>query len=65
MTQVGEVSTTPPVLVLPDVSDDLSDRLRAGLAAVDALLRREVDHDDAFIAEAKKILVDLGIAATA
>ena len=54
------MSTTPPVLVLPDVSDDLSDRLRAGLAAVDALLRREVDHDDAFIAEANSHLIQAG-----
>ena len=53
-------SPTPPVLALPDVSDDLSERLQAGLAEVDALLRREVDHDDAFIAEANNHLIQAG-----
>jgi heptaprenyl diphosphate synthase len=54
------VSTTPPVLVLPDVSDELSERLQQGLGAVDALLRREVDHDDPFIAEANNHLIEAG-----
>ena len=60
MTQIPQVSTTPPVLALPDVSDELSDRLQEGLEAVDVLLRREVDHDDAFIAEANTHLIAAG-----
>ena len=55
-----QVSTTPPVLILPEVSDALTERLREGLAAVDALLRREVDHDDPFIAEANHHLIEAG-----
>jgi heptaprenyl diphosphate synthase len=47
-------------LVLPSTSDELAARLAQGLAEVDALLRREVDHDDAFIAEANSHLIEAG-----
>jgi heptaprenyl diphosphate synthase len=54
------MSPTPPVLVLPGTSEQLSARLEAGLAEVDALLRREVDHDDPFIAEGNTHLIEAG-----
>jgi geranylgeranyl pyrophosphate synthase len=54
------VSPTPPVLVLPGTSEQLSSRLEAGLREVDALLRREVDHDDPFIAGANAHLIEAG-----
>ena len=60
MTQPVQVSSTPPVLVLPGTSDQLSARLQDGLDQVDALLRREVDHDDEFIAEANSHLIEAG-----
>ncbi|TQJ49487.1 polyprenyl synthetase family protein [Phycicoccus sp. SLBN-51] len=54
------MSATPPVLALPSVSSGLTERLQQGLADVDALLRREVDHDDPFIAEANVHLAEAG-----
>jgi heptaprenyl diphosphate synthase len=54
------MSPTPPVIVLPGTSEALSARLQDGLAEVDALLRREVDHDDVFIAEANTHLIEAG-----
>ena len=54
------MSSTPTTLLLPDTSDQLAARLQEGLAKVDALLRREVDHDDAFIAEANTHLIEAG-----
>lgn len=51
---------TPSVLTLPGASDGLRERLTEGLAAVDALIRERVDHDDAFVAEASGHLVDAG-----
>ena len=54
------MSQTPPVLALPTVSDGLSERLQRGLAAVDESLRREVDHDDPFIAQASVHLAEAG-----
>ena len=54
------MSPTPPVLALPSVSDQLSTRLQQGLAGVEALLRRKVDHDDPFIAEASHHLLGAG-----
>lgn len=54
------MNRTPPVLALPSVSDDLSEALQDGLDQVDDLLRREVDHDDPFIAEAASHLADAG-----
>jgi heptaprenyl diphosphate synthase len=53
-------STTPTAQLLPDTSEQLAARLQEGLAEVDALLRREVDHDDAFIAEANTHLIEAG-----
>jgi heptaprenyl diphosphate synthase len=54
------VSPTPPVLALPATSEELAGRLQDGLAEVDALLRREVDHDDPFIAGANLHLAEAG-----
>lgn len=54
------MSATPPVLALPSVSPGLTDRLQQGLAEVDARLRREIDHDDPFIAEANVHLAEAG-----
>jgi heptaprenyl diphosphate synthase len=48
------------VLALPSVSDELAAHLQQGIADVDALLRKEIDHDDPFIAEANTHLVDAG-----
>jgi heptaprenyl diphosphate synthase len=42
------------------MSETLATRLAEGLAEVDALLRREVNHDDAFIAEANSHLIEAG-----
>ena len=50
----------PAVLALPFTSEALAERLQEGLADVDALLRREVDHDDPFIAEANSHLIEAG-----
>jgi heptaprenyl diphosphate synthase len=60
MSQIGEMSSTPPVLSLPSVPEQLSARLQEGLDEVDALLRRQVDHDDPFIAEANTHLIEAG-----
>lgn len=60
MTQPRRASSTPPVIVLPGTSERLSARLQVGLDEVDALLRREVDHDDDFIAEANTHLIEAG-----
>ena len=54
------MSPTPPVLALPSVSDELAADLQQGIAEVDALLRKEIDHDDPFIAEANSHLVEAG-----
>jgi heptaprenyl diphosphate synthase len=54
------MSPTPPVLALPTVSDELTSRLHEGLERVDALLRREVQHDDPFIAGANTHLIEAG-----
>lgn len=54
------MSPIPPVLALPSVSEALAERLQQGLADVDETLRREVDHDDPFIAEAAAHLADAG-----
>nr|WP_206071033.1 polyprenyl synthetase family protein [Knoellia sp. DB2414S] len=47
-------------MALPSVSDELAAQLQQGIADVDALLRKEIDHDDPFIAEANTHLVDAG-----
>ena len=54
------VQGTPSVLALPGASDGLRDRLTAGLAAVEDLIRHRVDHDDPFIAEAASHLTVAG-----
>ena len=59
-TQPRQVNTTPPVIVLPGTSEEFSARLQDGLDEVDALLRREVDHDDPFVAEANTHLIEAG-----
>lgn len=51
---------TPPALGLPTASPELAERLMAGLAAVDGLLRSVVDHEDPFIAAASMHLSDAG-----
>ncbi len=48
------------MLALPSVSDELAADLQQGIAEVDALLRKEIDHDDPFIAEANSHLVEAG-----
>jgi heptaprenyl diphosphate synthase len=54
------MTSTPPVLALPSVSSGLTERLQRGLVEVDERLRREVDHDDPFIAEANVHLAEAG-----
>ena len=54
------MSPTPPVIVLPGTSEQLSARLQDGLDEVDALLRREVDHEDPFVSEANTHLIGAG-----
>ena len=54
------MTSTPPVLALPSVSSGLTERLQRGLVEVDERLRREVDHDDPFIAEANLHLAEAG-----
>ena len=54
------MGATPPVLALPATSDALNGRLVDGLVAVDVLLRREVDHEDEFIAGANIHLAEAG-----
>lgn len=49
-----------PTLALPTASPELAERLQAGLAAVDVLLRAVVDHEDPFIAEASGHLAEAG-----
>jgi heptaprenyl diphosphate synthase len=49
-----------PTLALPTASPELAERLWGGLAAVDALLRSVVDHEDPFIAQASLHLSEAG-----
>ena len=51
---------TPSVLALPGASEALRARLAEGLAAVNALIERRVDHEDPFIAEASAHLTEAG-----
>lgn len=46
------VSGTPSVLALPGASEELRVTLTQGLAAVNALLEKRIDHADPFIAQA-------------
>ncbi len=52
--------TSPGLLTLPGASAPLVEQLTEGLVAVDALLRRTVDHDDPFIAGACEHLLAAG-----
>jgi heptaprenyl diphosphate synthase len=52
--------TETPKPVLPTASPGLAERLQEGLAAVDVLLRRVVDHEDPFIAQASLHLTEAG-----
>ena len=52
--------TGHPPLALPDVEPGLAATLQAGLAAVDAELRRRVDHEDPFVAGASGHLLAAG-----
>jgi len=54
------VTETSPSLALPTTSPELTERLQRGLAAVDALLRTVVDHEDPFIAQASMHLSEAG-----
>ena len=54
------MSSTPPVLALPSVSDALAAAVQTGLADVEALLRRRIDHEDPFIVGANRHLIDAG-----
>lgn len=54
------VSGTPSVLALPGASDRLRAILAEGLAAVNDLLERRIDHDDPFIAAASGHLAAAG-----
>ena len=49
-----------PTLAVPTTSPELTERLLGGLAAVDALLRSVVDHEDPFIAQASMHLSQAG-----
>jgi heptaprenyl diphosphate synthase len=54
------MTPTPPVLALPATSEQLTARLQNGLAEVEALLRRRVDHEDPFVAGANHHLLGAG-----
>ena len=47
-------------LALPEVSDGLQQRLTDGLARVEALIEKRIDHEDPFIAEANVHLLRAG-----
>jgi heptaprenyl diphosphate synthase len=54
------MTAAPPVLALPGLTPALAQRLSGGLAQVDALLRRTVDHEDPFVAAASGHLLAAG-----
>lgn len=54
------MSATTAIAVLPAASAALSETLTEGLRRVDLRLREVVDHDDPFIAEASRHLIDAG-----
>ena len=54
------MTSAPATLSLPTASPELAARLQEGLAAVDALMRSEIDHDDPFVAQASAHLADAG-----
>ena len=54
------MTAASPAVALPLVSPELAARLQNGLEAVDALLRKVVDHEDPFIAQASSHLSQAG-----
>ncbi len=50
----------PALATLPGASDELRERIGAGLTRVDTLIRQRIDHDDPFIAEANGHLLAAG-----
>ena len=54
------MTRAPSVLTIPDAGPELTSRLAAGLADVDALLLESVDHEDPFISEVSVHLVNAG-----
>lgn len=54
------MTEAPPTLGLPTASPELAERLLSGLAEVDGLLRRVVDHKDPYIAQASMHLSEAG-----
>src|SRR5699024_2082647 len=57
---VSDVSTTPPVLGLPESSDALNARLVAGLERVERLIDERARNEDEFITEANLHLARAG-----
>ena len=55
------MTSAPATLSLPTASPELAARLQEGLAAVDALMRSEIDHDDPFVAQASSPLNTVAI----
>lgn len=53
-------SSTPPVLALPQASDDLTTRLTAGLEQVEQLIVERTRNEDGFITEANLHLAKAG-----
>ncbi|KRE35924.1 geranylgeranyl pyrophosphate synthase [Janibacter sp. Soil728] len=53
-------SSTPPVLALPQASEDLTSRLAAGLEQVEALIIERTRSEDGFITEASLHLAKAG-----
>lgn len=57
---MSDMSTTPPVLALPEASDDLSTRLADGLERVERLINERARNEDGFITEANLHLARAG-----
>src|SRR5699024_8084151 len=57
---VSDVSTTPPVLGLPESSDALNARLAAGLERVERLIDERARNEDEFITEVNLHLARAG-----
>jgi heptaprenyl diphosphate synthase len=54
------MNATPPVLAIPGLAPGLAARIVDGLAQVESLIARTVDHDDPLIAEASGHLAEAG-----
>lgn len=57
---MSDVSPTPPVLALPEASEDLTTRLSAGLERVEQLIVERARNEDDFITEANLHLARAG-----